>query len=89
MADLCVGWIDDRDPILKPDTPQHVGQALEAAQLAPALLHRQRQLEHQAQQGIPGHVVIGSGGARCRMVAKLDSIGLVVRIQTQCSAGKS
>jgi len=35
----------------------------EAAHFAPALLRHQRQLEDQAQQGVPGRAVLGPGGA--------------------------
>ena len=52
-------WIDDGDAILETNLSHHLGQKPEAAQLAPTLFRRQRQLEHQAQQGIAGHAVLG------------------------------
>lgn len=55
--------IGSRYSILKPGTPRHIWQQLEVAELAPAFLRRQRQLEDQTQQGVPGPAVLGPGGA--------------------------
>ena len=53
----------NRYAILKPDTLDNLRQTLEPPQLAPAFFRRQCQLEHQTQQGIPGHTVLGPSGA--------------------------
>ena len=56
---LCfIGLIANRYPVVKPDTFGYIGEAIEAARLAPAFLCRQCPLD-QAQQGIPRHAVLG------------------------------
>ena len=51
----------DGNAILKTDALDQLRQAFKSAYLAPALLGGQRQLEHQPQQGITGHAVLGAG----------------------------
>lgn len=68
-------WSVHRYPVLKPYTLDDLRQALEPAQLAPAFLRRQCQLEYQAQQRIPGHAVLGPGGPMTdRGEARFDGV---------------
>jgi hypothetical protein len=82
------GLIGDPQAILKSNPLRHLGQELEAPSL------RQRFSAVSANWKIrPSKVFLEMQFlvrvVRCRMVTKLDSIGLVVRIWTPCSAGKS
>ena len=74
-----IGWIDDGDTILKPDTPDPLWQALEAPslrQLFSAVSAHWNTKPSKVFRDTQFLVRV----VRCRMVAKLDSIGLVVRI---------
>lgn len=74
------GWIDGRDPILKPETLWRVGRAPEASQLVPASLYAASASRKTRPGKVFGDTRSLARAARCRMAAKLDPIGLVVGI---------
>ena len=79
---------DHLDPVGEPDTLDPFWQLVVAVDPAPTLLGALDQLEDHGERILfdrqPFDRIV-----RCRTVAKVLSIGLVVRKCFQCSAGKS